>query len=49
MSVIFRKQLYENCRLTKGTIQKNKLLRLKNKQTNKKDDITARLMSGVQT
>ena len=36
MSVIFRKQLYENCRLTKETIQQNKLLGLKKKRETKK-------------
>ena len=45
MSVILRKQLYENCRFTKETIQQNKLLGLKKRERNKKDYITARLTS----
>ena len=36
MSVIFKKQLYENCRFTKETIQQNKLLGLKKERETKK-------------
>lgn len=40
MSVIFRKQLYENCRFTKETIQQNKLLGLKKKERETKKIIS---------
>ena len=40
MSDIFRKQLYENCRFTKETIQQNKLLGLKKNERETKKIIS---------
>lgn len=55
MSVIFRKQLYENCRFTKETIQQNKLLGLKKKREKQKrlyhcktNELSAKLMTKLQ-
>lgn len=51
MSVIFRKELYENCRLTRETIQQNKLLGLKKKEKQKRlyhcktNELSANLMT----
>ena len=52
MSVIFRKQLYENCRFTKETIQQNKLLGLKKEREKQKrlyhcktNELSAKLMT----